>query len=217
MTSATGVTKSHAYTLIVSLFTAILLISNIASTKLFGLWETDIIIDGGTILFPLAYILGDVITEVYGFKRAKFIIFCGFIAMALMSATLFAVQLLPPASDWANQGAYEAILGLVPRIAIGSLIAYMVGELLNSYVMAAMKAKTNGKYLWARALGSTVVGALADTVLFSTIAFAGIIPADALIGLIATVYLIKLIVEVAVLPITYRVVKYLKRIEGEAQ
>ena len=211
------ITKTRVYTLIVSLFVAILLISNIASTKLFGIWGTNIIIDGGTILFPFAYILGDIITEIYGFKRAKFIIFCGFIAMALMSTTLFAVQLLPPADGWTNQGAYESILGLVPRIMIGSLAAYLVGELLNSYIMAKMKARSGEKHLWARAIGSTAVGAFADTAIFSTVAFLGVIPTDALIGLVLTVYIIKLLVEIIVLPVTYRIVRYLRNMEGISQ
>ncbi len=208
-------TKNTAQIMIATLFIAVLLISNLVSTKLIGIPGINIIIDGGTILFPLAYILGDIITEVYGFRKAKLIILCGFMSMLLMSLTVFIVQIAPPAQEWGNQAAYEAILGIVPRIAIGSLIAYLVGEMLNSYVMAKMKTASKGKYFWARALGSTAVAALVDTVIFSTIAFYGTIPLDALVGLIVTVYIIKMIVEVLVLPITYRIVRSLKKLEGD--
>lgn len=206
--------RTTAQTVIVALFIAVLLTSNIASTKLFGIWGTNIIIDGGTILFPLAYILGDVITEVYGFRKAKLVILCGLMSMLLMSLTLYAVQLLPPAAGWGGQESYETILGVVPRIVIGSLVAYLVGEILNSYILAKMKTKAQGKHLWMRLLGSTAAGALADTVIFSLIAFYGIIPLNSLIALILSVYVIKLIVEIVALPLTYRVVRRLKKIEG---
>ena len=196
---------------IVAIFISILLISNIASTKLFSVMDTNIIIDGGTILFPFAYIIGDIITEVYGFKRAKFSIYLGFVSMALLSVVLFIVQLLPPAVGWDNQSAYESILGLIPRIAIGSWVAYLAGEVTNSYLMDRIKQLTKGRHFWIRAIGSTIVGALIDTSLFSVIAFAGVIDIGNLISLIITVYAIKVLIEILVLPITYTIVTYVNK------
>lgn len=207
--------KNTVQTIVVALFITVLLISNLVSTKLISIPGLDLVIDGGTILFPVAYILGDIITEVYGLKKAKLVILCGFMAMLLMSVMVYIVQIAPPAQDWGNQAAYEVILGLVPRIMIGSLVAYLVGETLNSYIMSKMKTASKGRHFWARALGSTVIAALVDTIVFSTIAFYGIIPVDALVGLITTVYVIKLAVEVLVLPITYKIVRTIKKLEGE--
>jgi len=199
--------------IVLSLFITTLLVSNIASTKLFNAFGFTI--DGGTILFPLAYILSDVITEVYGFKMARRVIVIGFFMCVLTAGVLFAVQLLPPSSDWLGQEAYEQILGLLPRIVAGSLIAYIVGELVNSFILARMKVATKGRYLWTRTIGSTLVAALLDTIIFSTIAFYGVVPLDTLISLIATVYVIKVLVEVAITPITYTAVNYLKRTDKQ--
>ncbi len=172
------------------------------------------VIDGGTILFPLAYIIGDVVTEVYGFRKAKQLIMIGFAMSILASTTLYLVQIMPPATIWEHQAAYEAILGTLPRIIIGSLVAYLVGELLNSFILAKLKVRTNGKYLWVRTIGSTIVGALADTAIFSTIAFLGTIPNTELSKLIIVVYFIKVVIEIIVTPVTYRVVAWLKSVEG---
>lgn len=212
---STSTSKDAAQTVIVVLFVAVLLISNLVSTKLVGIPGINIIIDGGTILFPFAYILGDVITEVYGFRKARLAILCGFMSMIIMSLVVFIVQVAPPSQEWGNQVAYETILGIVPRIAIGSLAAYLVGEILNSYVMARMKVASQGKCLWMRAIGSTVVAALVDTAIFSTVAFYGVISLDSLLELMVTVYTIKILVEVRVLPITYKIVRFLKRLERE--
>lgn len=207
-------TKDRVETTVIALFITVLLVSNLVSTKLIGIPNSSIIIDGGTILFPVAYILGDIITEVYGFRKAKFIILCGFMSMLLMSTVVFVIQIIPSAQGWSNQAAYEAILGVVPRIVVGSLIAYLVGQMINAYVMAKMKIASKGEHFWARALGSSAIASLVDTIIFSTIAFYGTIPLDALIGLIVTVYTIKVAAEVLVLPITYRVIRSIKDIEG---
>jgi uncharacterized integral membrane protein (TIGR00697 family) len=199
--------------IILSLFITTVLVSNIASTKLFNAFGFTI--DGGTILFPLAYVLADVITEVYGFKAARKVVFLGFLMSVLMTSILFIVQLLPPAAGWTAQESYEQILGLLPRIIAGSLVAYLIGELTNSYILAKMKVATKGKYLWTRTIGSTLVAALLDTVIFSIIAFYGVIPTETLISLILTVYVIKVLVEIAVTPITYAVVGYLKRVDKQ--
>ncbi len=206
--------KQSLYTLIIAIFITVLITSNIASAKLFSLLGSGIIIDGGTILFPFAYIIGDIVTEVYGFKKAKHLIYIGFIMSILTSITLYVVQILPPAVGWNNQDAYIAILGALPRIITGSLCAYLIGEILNSYVMARLKVITNGKYLWVRTIGSTLVGALVDTTIFSFIAFYGTIPDQSLVMLIATVYTIKVSVEVIVTPITYKIIRHLKNVEG---
>lgn len=150
--------KSHIFRyidIITALFVAILLISNIASSKItsFGFFT----LDAGTILFPLAYIFGDILTEVYGFSRARRVIWIGFGCNVLMAVIFMIVGALPPASDWPNQDAYNAILGLTPRIVAASMIAYFVGEFLNSFVLAKLKIATKGKYLWSRTIGSTLV------------------------------------------------------------
>src|SRR3989339_908505 len=151
--------------LITATFAVVLILSNITSAaKISNVW--GFVFDGGMILFPLAYIFGDILTEVYGYARARRVIWIGFAMNLLMVVTFWVVQKLPPAMDWGNQAAFESILGVVPRIVLGSLCAYLVGEFLNSYVLAKIKVKTQGKYLWLRALGSTVVGQFADTTVF---------------------------------------------------
>ncbi len=207
--------KKSTYTFIVALSITVLITSNIASTKLFSLFgNNSIIIDGGTILFPVAYIIGDIVTEIYGFKKAKQLIFIGFLMSLLTSLTFFVVQILPSADMWENQSAYESIIGLLPRITTGSLIAYLAGEISNSYTMARLKVITNGRRLWQRTIGSTIIGAFVDTILFSTIAFYGTLSNSSLLQLIVTVYLIKVSVEILVTPITYIVVNKLRVIEG---
>jgi len=205
-------TKQYKYyDAIVAIFVAVLLISNIVSVKLtsFG----PLLFDAGTILFPFAYIIGDVLTEVYGYKKARRTIWLGFVSLLLMSLTLLVVQALPPDNSWGNQAAYEAILGLVPRIALASLCGYLVGEFTNSIILAKLKVKTNGRFLWSRTISSTVIGSGLDTVVFSLIAFGGLLTGSELWQLIATVYGIKLFVEIICTPITYAVVGWLKRVE----
>lgn len=207
--------KTVVFGVLVALFVTTLLVSNIASVKLFSFLTPNLIIDGGTILFPLSYILGDIITEVYGFKKAKKVIFIGFFMSIVATLTFTLVAWLPPASGWELQAAYESIFGIVPRIVAGSLIAYLIGEIVNSYILSSLKNKTNGKYLFVRTIGSTLVAALLDTAIFSTIAFAGIIPVEVLLSLILTVYVIKVAVEIIITPITYKVIGLLKKIEGK--
>ncbi len=200
------------YDVIVAMFVTVLIVSNIVSTKLIG--SGPLLFDAGTILFPFAYIIGDVLTEVYGYKRARRTIWLGFYSLLVLSVTLLLVQALPAASGWENQAAYESILGFVPRIALASLCGYIVGEFANSFVLAKLKVRTAGKLLWLRTITSTVVGSALDTIVFSVIAFGGMLTSSELVQLIATVYGIKLAVEIVCTPVTYVVVGYLKKAEG---
>lgn len=193
-------------------FVAVLLISNVASTKIVDLgWFA---FDGGTLLFPLSYIFGDILTEVYGYKKARGVIWLGFFCALLMSIVFIVVGKLPAAPDWGNQAAYDAILGLTPRIVLASLIAYLAGSFSNSVILAKMKIWTKGKRLWARTIGSTIVGEFVDSVLFILIAFWGILPIQLLITLILSNYFFKTAIEIIFTPATYKVVKLLKKKEG---
>jgi queuosine precursor transporter len=201
------------FDLIMALFVAILLISNIASAKIvrFG----PLTFDGGTLLFPVSYIFGDILTEVYGYRRSRRVIWMGFFSAALMALTFSVVGWLPAAQGWDNQAAYQAILGLTPRIVAASLLAYWAGEFSNSYVLAKMKLLTRGRWLWTRTIGSTVVGEGIDTLLFVTIAFAGAVPAGLLVSIMVSNYLFKTGLEVVMTPVTYWVVSFLKSAESE--
>ncbi|MEO0108147.1 MAG: queuosine precursor transporter [candidate division WOR-3 bacterium] len=199
--------------IITAFFVAVLLISNVASAKILKLaWFT---FDGGTILFPLSYIFGDILTEVYGYVRSRRVIWLGFAAALLMSLVFMIVGKLPPAPGWENQEAYEKILGLTPRIVTASLIAYFSGEFSNSFVLAKMKIATRGRWLWSRTIGSTLIGELVDTLLFVTIAFLGVLPTGLLVTTIVSNYVFKVGVEICFTPITYGLVGFLKRKEHE--
>ncbi len=205
------------YDLILAFFASLLLISNIGAVKLIsfhfgGLGH--IITDGGAILFPLTYIFDDVLTEVYGYSFARRAIWMGFFVEILACLTFFLVQHAPPAAEWAgNQAAFETILGFVPRIVLASLIAYLFGEFLNSFVLAKLKIKTKGKQLWLRLIGSTVVGEAFDTTIFCLIAFGGILHGSEMLNYIAVGWIFKVSVEVILLPVTYRVIAFLKKAE----
>ena len=154
--------------------------------------------------------MGDVLSEVYGFKATRKAIFTGFGLSILASLTFLLVQNSPPAADWPNQIAFETILGFVPQIVLASISGYLVGQLLNSYVLVKIKEKTKEKYLWLRLIGSTAVGELADTFVFCTIAFYGILTGVDFIKYVVIGYLYKTLLEVILLPITYRVIKFVK-------
>jgi uncharacterized integral membrane protein (TIGR00697 family) len=206
--------KSYRYfDLIMASFVAVLLISNIASTKILELGPFTF--DGGTILFPLSYIFGDILTEVYGYKRSRRVIWTGFFAAFLMSVIFIIVGKLPAAAGWENQEAYEKILGLTSRIVMASLVAYFAGEFSNSYVLAKMKIITRGRWLWTRTIGSTIVGEGVDTFLFVLIAFYGVIPFWLLLTVGISNYIFKTGVEIIFTPLTYKIVKFLKRSEEE--
>ncbi|GEM90852.1 queuosine precursor transporter [Oceanithermus desulfurans] len=209
--------KTYRYLdLITAAFVAVLIISNVAATKVVVLGPFTF--DGGTLLFPLAYIFGDVLTEVYGYARSRRVIWTGFALLALASLTFSAVAALPALADpevTPYAEAFDRLFGLVPRIVLGSLLAYWAGEFANSYVLAKMKVKSRGRFFGARALGSTLVGQAVDTGLFLLVAFAGVFPAYVLGLMFASNYVFKVGVEVVFLPLTYAVVGALKRAEDE--
>jgi uncharacterized integral membrane protein (TIGR00697 family) len=208
----TRMKKFHYYDLILAFFAAILLISNLAATKLVGFGP--IITDGGAVLFPLIYIFGDILTEVYGYKYARRAIWTGFGVMLLAVLAFTIVRFLPAAAEYHDQAAFEAVLGFFPRIVLASLVAYLAGEFLNAYVLAKLKIRTAGKKMWLRLIGSTFVGQLADTVIFAVIAFGGILTGMDMLKFIAIGWAFKTGVEVVLLPLTYPVINFLKRREG---
>lgn len=193
-------------------FVAVLLISNVASTKIVQL--LGLTFDGGTLLFPLSYIFADILTEVYGYKKTRATIWLGFISALVMSLVFILVGALPAAPDWGNQAAYDAILGLTPMIVLGSLIAYFCGEFSNSFILAKMKIWTEGKYLWMRTIGSTLVGQAVDSILFILIAFGAFLPGPLLVSLIISNYIFKVAIEILFTPVTYKIVGFLKSREG---
>lgn len=199
------------FDVIMAFFVAVLLISNLASTKIVTIWMFTF--DGGTILFPLSYIFGDILTEVYGYQRSRKVIWTGFGAALLMSLVLWVVQELPAAPDWPNQQAYESLLGFVPRIVLASLIAYFAGAFSNAFLMSKLKIKTGGKYLWVRTIGSTLIGEGIDTAIFCMVAFYGTMPNEILVAIIISNYIFKCGVEIIFTPATYSLVKFLKKKE----
>ncbi len=200
------------YDLVIMAFCVFLLLSNIGATKLieFG----PILTDGGAILFPLTYILGDVLTEVYGLRGARRAILAGFAVSILASVTFWLVQIAPAAADYPNQAAFEAVLGVVPRFVLASICGYLVGQFLNAWVLVKIKQRTGEKALWARLLGSTVVGEFADTLVFAAVAWVGVLAAPEFIRFVLIGFVYKTVVEVVMLPVTYRVIALIKRQEG---
>ncbi len=200
------------FDLIGTIFVVVLLVSNIASTKIAQVGRFNF--DAGTVLFPISYIFGDILTEVYGYQKARRIIWLGFFCLILAALTFALVQYLPPAQNWPNQPAYEAILGFVPRLVMASMVAYFLGEFANSYILAKMKIYSQGKRLWARTIGSTIFGQLADSAVFSLIAFYGVLPLSLVINIAGTIYIFKVLYEILATPLTYWIVNFLKRAEN---
>jgi queuosine precursor transporter len=206
------------YDLIVAAFVGMLLISNVGATKAIAFGSGipligSVITDGGAFLFPLTYVFGDVLAEVYGMAKARRAIILGFVLEAIASLVFLIVSITPPAPGWPNQEAWQAVLGFFPRIVIASLAGYLAGQFLNAYVLVKIKERTKEGTLWARLVGSTVVGELADTVIFCVIAFGGILSTANLVNYTVTGYLYKCLVEIACLPITYRVIRAIKKRE----
>jgi queuosine precursor transporter len=220
-TASFATAPSGTYAVIVAVFCGLLLISNIAATKTItvvdGLPEFvggGIFTDGGAILFPLTYIVGDILAEIYGLRQAKRAIWVGFALGALASVTFLAVGAAPPGPGYENQDAFVAVLGFVPRIVLASLSGYLAGQFLNAYVVVKIKERTKERHLWARLIGSTVVGEFADTMLFCFIAFVGVFPTwGGLISYAVAGYIYKVLVEVIMLPVTYAVIRAIKRRE----
>jgi uncharacterized integral membrane protein (TIGR00697 family) len=205
-------TQFRYYDILVSAFVAVLLISNIVAPKFIAFGPVRL--SGAQLLFPLTYIFGDVFTEVYGYAGSRRAIWNGFFASGLMMVISMIIVALPPSPDWPFQEAYATVLGFMPRLVIASLIAYWAGEFANSFVMARMKVITEGRYLWMRTIGSTMVGQAVDTLLVMIIAFAGVMSNRDIVSVIIWGYLAKVAYEAAMTPVTYAVVNWLKRVEG---
>ena len=197
---------------IAALFTTCLITSNITAVKLIGIF--GLVVPAGIIIFPLSYIFGDVLTEVYGYRKTRLVIWLGFLCNLMTVAAVWLGQILPAASFWDGQSAYERILGYTPRLLAASFIAYLAGEFANSFVLAKMKIATNGRFLWARTIGSTLAGQGLDSLVFMLIAFIGTIPHGILVNAIITQWLVKSAYEAMLTPLTYRIVAFLKRREG---
>ena len=197
------------------LFVSTLILSTITSSKLFTIGF--ITLPGGVIIFPLAFIFNDILTEVYGYARCRKVVWTGLASYVLLAFTLLIVEVLPPASFWPNQEAFAAVLGFVPRIALAGILAYFLGEISNSIVLSKMKYWEKGqrglKQGW-RFLMSTVVGEGVDSIVFMTIAFAGTIPSADLLKTILTLYIVKVIYEFIAIPISTRFANYVKKVEG---
>ena len=209
------------YHVVVAVFVTSLIVSNIIAVKLFSIG--GITLPAGVVLFPIAYIIGDVLTEVYGFPHAREAIWIGFGCNLLAVAAIWIAGLLPPSPSWQTallespqeaQRAYSAILGFAPRLLLASFVAYLFGEFLNSFVLAKLKVKTHGRYLWVRTIGSTLVGQGVDSFLFITIAFYGILPTSVLFTAILFQWIFKSLFEALATPFTYLVVGALKKAEG---
>jgi queuosine precursor transporter len=214
------------FDLIMAVFVTVLVISNIASSAKivdwgFSLFGVRMAFDAGTILFPVSYIFGDILTEVYGYQRSRRVIWAGFACLALSAVIFWIVTLMPGEATWqgyAGDNAYNAILGGMSSggIVLASLAGYWTGEFTNSFILAKMKVLTNGRWLWTRTLGSTVFGELVDTIMFVVVASAfGVFPWSLFLTLTVTNYLFKCGVEALMTPVTYVVVGALKRAEGE--
>lgn len=194
------------------LFSVCLVTSNLLETKvvqLFGITTT-----AGLIVFPISYIINDCIAEVWGYKKARLIIWSGFASNFLVIAFSQLAVMLPTAPFWEGEAGFNFVFGMAPRIAVASLIAFLAGSFINAFVMSKMKIASNGKNFSVRAIVSTLAGESLDSIIFFPIAFAGLIPADQLLIMVATQAVLKSLYEVIVLPLTVRVVKYIKKIEG---
>ena len=201
------------YPIIVTLFCCLLLLSNISATK--GIQFGPFLTDGGAFLFPITYVLGDVLAEVYGLRATRRAIALGFCMAVLASITFWLVSISPPAPGYTNQDAFEAVLGVVPRILLASVAGYVIGELLNSYVLVKIKERTRERHLWARLIGSTVVGEFGDTLTFCLIAgpAIGITTVSELANYTIIGFIYKCTLEIVLMPITYRVIAAIKKRE----
>ena len=207
---------------ITALFVTTLIVSNIIAVKLVNLF--GLFVPAAVILFPIAYLFGDVLTEVYGYARARQVIWTGFFCNLIAVVAMVIGGILPAAPFWSAgnfntpqtaQQAYMAILGFAPRLLLASFIAYLIGEFLNSFVLAKLKLKTAGRFLWLRTIGSTLIGQGADSAVFITIAFVGIIPTGGLLQSILSQWFLKTAYETVATPLTYIVVNALKKAESE--
>jgi len=203
---------SYLFVIIACLFVTSLLLSNIIAGKLITIG--GVILPGAVILFPLAYIIGDILTEVYGYNRARMVIWTGFACNILMVGVFYLVMAIPSPGFFEAEAAFATVLGMTPRIVLASLVAYLVGEFSNAAILSRMKILTRGKWLWTRTIGSTLIGEGLDTVIFITICFIGTVPNAVLMQMVLYQYLFKVAFEFLATPLTYAVVGWLKRKEG---
>ncbi len=203
----------RSFDVVMAAFVAILLLSNVigaAKVATLGGWEFG----AGILFFPLGYVIGDVLTEVYGYARARRCIWVGFSAMLFMAFMSWVVVSLPPAPGWDGQAAYESVFGQVPQIVFASIVAFWAGEFVNSYVLARMKVWTKGKHLWSRTIGSTIFGQGVDSLIFYPLAFWNVWSTDQILTVMVTNWGLKVLWEALLTPVTYVVVNKLKRHEG---
>jgi uncharacterized integral membrane protein (TIGR00697 family) len=198
--------------LLIHVFVVVLMISNLVGSKICAIGPFRL--SGAQLLFPITYIFGDIFTEVYGYSASRRAIWVGFLASALLSVMGLITVALPPAPDWNGQEAFATVFNFVPRMVAASLIAYWAGEFTNAFVMAKMKLKTKGRYLWMRTVGSTAAGQFVDTIIVMVVAFGGTASPRTIATLIVSGYLGKVLYEAAMTPVTYAVVNGLKRLEG---
>jgi len=205
------------YDFVMAAFVAILLLSNVigaAKPAAISWGGEEWVFGAGILFFPLGYVIGDVLTEVYGFARARRVIWAGFAAMIFMAFMSWVVVSLPPAAGWEGQAAYDAVFGQVWRIVIASMAAFWAGEFVNSYIMARMKIWTQGKHLWLRTIGSTVAGQGVDSLIFYPLAFWGVWESKVVLVVMVTNWFLKVLWEALLTPVTYGIIGFLKKREG---
>jgi uncharacterized integral membrane protein (TIGR00697 family) len=196
------------FLVIAGIFVTCLLTANVIAAKL--VMVGGVVLPAGVVIFPISYIVGDVLTEVYGYALARRVIWLGFGCNLLMVAAIWVAGELPPAPVWKGQAAYAEVFGQTPRILVASFLAYLVGEFANSFVLAKMKLATHGRWLWTRTVGSTLVGQGLDSAVFVTLVFAGLVPLVVLPGIVLGQWMAKVVYEAAATPLTYLVVGWLK-------
>ena len=215
MTAASAAPKRYRYyDLVMAAFVTVLLCSNIIGAgKVCELWGFTF--GAGVLFFPISYIFGDVLTEVYGYARARKVVWAGFAALAFASFMSWVIVTLPPAAGWKQQAEYALVFGSTPRVVFASLVAFWCGEFANSYVLAKLKLKTEGRLLWLRTIGSTIIGEGIDSMIFYPAAFWGSWPDELVIQVMISNYALKVLWETAFTPVTYKVVGFLKKAEHE--
>ena len=221
MTTQSARPAYRYYDFVMAAFVAVLLCSNLVGPAKIAQLDVPLLgaitFGAGVLFFPISYVFGDILTEVYGYSRARRVIWAGFAALAFASVMSAVIVALPPAPQWQNQSAYEIAFGSTWRIALASLVAFWCGEFVNSFVLAKMKIATGGRWLWLRTIGSTIVGEGVDSALFYPLAFygSGLIPDELLLTVMLTQFVAKVLVEVLFTPLTYKIVGALKRAEHE--
>lgn len=201
----------HYLDLLTAVFASVAIVSGTIAGKIFQIGPVTL--PGSAVLFPVTYIFGDILTEVYGYRRARRVIWIGLLCSIISTVTYGAVAALPPADGFTENRAFETVLGQVPRIAAAGWLAFFLGENTNSVILSLMKRWTKGRYLWTRTIGSTIAGEFVDTVVFFMLAFGGVLPWDLVTRTTLHLYVWKVLVEVTLTPVTYRVIAHIKSVE----